>query len=533
LIACANVANLMLVRATSRAREIAIRTALGAGRGELVRLLAAECVLIGTMAGLLGWLGAGWLVAFTRRHGASLLPRVDEIALHLPAVLLSVLASLGVIVVFGLLPALRAAPPAVTGALKEGGGAVTGRVRRRVRSALVVTEFALAVALLAGAALLGRSLLQVQRIDSGFEPEHLLVVPVDPPGTRYADPERALALYRAAAAAVAAVPGVEAVTLTNHVPLSGASINTALEVDGVTADPSRTDEALFREVDAAYFRTVGVPLVGGRDFSDADMASPGDAVIVNQALAARYWPNADPIGRRLTVFKSAQGRPDFGEPIRATVVGVVGNVRHFALDTDPVPEVYLPYTITAWSWMSVVARVRGDPSHLVRRAEQAVLALEPDLPLHGASLANGVYAVSDALSQGLAFRRTLAGLVGAFALPACLLAAVGIFGVIAYLVSQREREIAVRVALGASRGEVLRLVLREGLMLSLAGVGLGILGALAGTRLIQAQLFQVSATDPVSLIGAAAVLVLVGLAATYLPARRAADVDPMRALRSE
>jgi putative ABC transport system permease protein len=361
----------------------------------------------------------------------------------------------------------------------------------------------------------------------------LLAVPIEPALPRYQDPSSALTLYRELADAVAAVPGVRSVALTNHVPLSGASMPSRIEVDGAPADRDNTDTALFREVDAGYFRTAGIPILAGRDFSSADIARPGDAVLVNQFLAQRYWPGRNPIGQRLTVSKSAQGRPDFGERIRATVVGVVGNVRHYALDADLVPEVYLPYTITAWPRMALLARVGIDPGRAALELKRTVLAVEPDLPLEGAFFQNGVYPVTRSLDDTLAYRRLVADLLIGFAAPALLLAAIGIYGVVAYLVAQRGREIAIRMALGASRASVLRLVLGQGSRLILAGVGIGLLGALGGGRLLRSQLYQVGPTDPVSLLAAAMVLVTVGLLAIYSPARRASGIDPMRTLRSE
>jgi putative ABC transport system permease protein len=437
------------------------------------------------------------------------------------------------VIVFGFLPALRPVSATLTSDLKDGAGAGTGRPRRRLRSGLVVAEFTLALMLLAGAGLLVRSLLRLQEVKTGFVVDNLLAVPIDPPTPKYDDPERALSLYRAVADAAARVPGVTSVALTNHVPLSGASINSPIEVDGGPAARDDADEVLFREIDASYFQTAGIPIVAGRNFTPADMEHPGDVVLVNQFLAKRYWPGRNPIGERLTVRKSAQGRPEFGEPVRATVIGVAGDVRHFAPDADLVPEVYLPYTITVWPRMVVLARVGADPARLALPLERAVRAVEPDLPLEGASFQYGVYQVKQSLRESLAYRRLLTGLLAAFAVPACLLAALGIYGVVAYLVAQREHELAVRVALGASRRAVLRLVLTQGLRLSLIGVGLGVVGALAATRLLRSQLYEVSPTDPLSLIGAACALTLVGLLATYLPARRATAVEPMRALRAE
>jgi predicted permease len=352
-----------------------------------------------------------------------------------------------------------------------------------------------------------------------------------PPSSRYQSPERALQLYRDVAAAVAAVPGVQAVALTNHVPLSGASINTPLEVEGAAA--RETDEALFRVVDTAYFRITGVPVVRGREFTADDLAHPGDAALVNQALARRYWPGADALGKRITVRQSAQGRPEFGEPVHATIVGVVGNVRHYSLETDFVPEVYLPYTVTVWGWMSLVVRTAGDPAALVPAVARAARSVEPDLPLEGVSFSNRVYDLQTSLRESLAYRRFITGLLGAFAVPAVLLAALGIFGVVAYLVAQRSREIGIRMALGAQRRNVLALVLAEGMRLAGVGVLLGTLGAIATTRWLSSELYQTSATDPLTFVLAAFTLAGVSLLATIIPARRATSIDPARTLQSE
>jgi putative ABC transport system permease protein len=370
-------------------------------------------------------------------------------------------------------------------------------------------------------------------VPSGLDVDRLLAVPVEPPSPRYDSPERALQLYRDVAAAVALVPGAQSVALTNHVPLSGASIYTALEVDGASTEPDGTDQALFRIVDTAYFATAGIPILRGRNFDHGDMTSPGTAVLVNQALAARYWPGGDPIGRRLTVYKSAQGRADFGQPVRATVVGVVGNVRHFSLDTDFQPEVYLPYTVTVWPRMALLVRAGGDPGHLAPLIVRAVRGVDADLPLEGARLGNRVHEVRASLRESLAYRRFMTLLIGGFAVPALLLAALGIYGLVAYLVTQRRREIGIRMALGARPGAVLGLVLAEGMRLALVGIALGALGAGVATRWLQSQLYETSATDVPTFIVSAAVLMAIAAAATLVPARRATAIDPVRTLRAE
>jgi putative ABC transport system permease protein len=529
LIACVNVAALTLARAGARSRELAIRTALGGGRGALLRLLATECVILGVGAGALGLVAAMLLVGWLRVDGRDLLPRAAELAVDPGATTAAVALSVALVVVLGVVPALRS--PSLVGSLRQGSGAGAAPVRRRLRAALVVGEIALALVLLMGAGLLLRSLERLQRVPTGFDEGRLLAVPIMPPSSRYESPERALQLYRDVATAVAAVPGVQAVALTNHVPLSGASINTPLEVEGAVA--RETDEALFRVVDSAYFRVTGVPVVRGREFTADDLAHPGDAALVNQALARRYWPGGDALGKRITVRKSGQGRPEFGEPVHATIVGVVGNVHHYSLDTDFVPEVYLPYTVTVWGWMSLVVRTGGDPAALVPAVARAARSVEPDLPLEGVAFSNRVYDLQTSLGESLAYRRFSTGLLGAFAVPAVLLAALGIFGVVAYLVAQRSREIGIRMALGAQRRNVLALVLAEGMRLAGVGVLLGTLGAIATTRWLSSELYETSATDPLTFVLAALALAGISLLATIVPARRATSIDPARTLQSE
>jgi putative ABC transport system permease protein len=532
LIASVNIANLSLARATVRGRELAVRTALGAGRGALLRLLATESALLGAAGAGLGLLLALWCVALIRTAGQTVLPRAAEIAVDWRLVVAAAVLAVVLVVLLGVLPVVWRASSDLGTALREGRGAGTAPARRRVRAGLVVTEFAIALVLLVGSGLLVRSLLRLQRVDPGFDVPHLLAAPLAPPSPRYDDPARALALYRAAVEAVAAQPGVQAVALTSHVPLTGAGIPTPVETDG-TPGGSEPPEALFREVDERYFATAGIPLLQGRGFTADDMTHPGDAVLVNRALARRWWPDGSAVGRRITVRKSVQGRPDFGQPVRATVVGVVGDVRHYGVELEPGPEVYLPYTLVVWPRMTLLVRMSGRPDAAVRQITRTLARLEPDLPLIGATLPNGVEPVDAILDQGLAYRRLIAGLLGAFTVPALLLAALGIYGVIAYLVAQRTGEIAIRLALGSTPGGVRRLVLRDGLRLALIGVVVGLAGAIALARLLRSELFEVSAADPVTLIGAAAVLVGIAAAATWLPARRATRVSPMEALRAE
>jgi putative ABC transport system permease protein len=499
----------------------------------LFRLLVAESLVLGAAAAVLGLLGALWFVRWIKASAGTVLPRVDTIAVD-GAVLTGIaVVSILVVVIFGLLPALGAPGRALTTALKDGGGAGSGRARQRLRAALVVGEFALALMLLVGAGLLVRSLQRLQLVHPGFDLDRLVAIPIDPPSPRYDDPARALGLYQALAEAARAVPGVRSVALTNHVPLSGSSITSPFEVADTPADSDGSAGVLFRSVDAEYFRTAGIPIVAGRGFERGDILGGNPPVIVNQTLARRYWPGRSPVGETVTVHKAAQGRADFGQPVRATVIGVAGDVRHFSLDSDFQPEVYVPYTVSVWPRIAVLVRADGAPDRLVLALKRAVLSVDPDIPLEGADFGSGIQTLTGMLDDTLAYRRLVTGLLVAFALPALLLAALGIYGVVAYLVVQRSYEIAIRMALGASREAVVRMVVRQGLRLALAGAAFGLLGSLAATRLLEAQLFGVSSTDHLTLAGATGILVLVGLCAAYLPARRSARVAPMRVLQSQ
>ncbi len=529
LIACVNVANLALARGAVRAPELALRTALGASRASLLRLLAAEALILGALATVLGGLAGLWLTGWLRAEAGGVLPRVEEIGLDGAVVAGVALLAMLMILVLGIGPSLAAGVVKPAGDLRRG----SGRVSRRLRGGLVVAEFALALVLLVCTGLLVHSLQRLQQVNPGFDVDRLLAVAAEPPPSRYADPVALQALMERVAAAVGRVPGVEAVGLTNHVPLSGASMPTRFEADGVPVDSTSGGDVLFREIDQHYIRAAGIPLVAGRNFTATDIAHPGDAVLVNRTLANRYWPGADAVGKWVTVYRAAQGKTDFGQPVRATVAGVIGDVRHYSLEDDFTPEVYVPYTLSGPKAMTLLARANPGAGDLTGAVRRAVLAEDADILVQSTSLRNGVLPVTEMLRATLAYRKLIAGVLAAFAVPALLLAALGIYGVVAYLVTQRRYEIAIRMALGATERSVLGLMIRQGLWLALAGVGLGAAGALGVSRLLRSELYEVSAADPISFLGSAVVLILIGLLATYLPARRAAAVAPMRTLRSE
>jgi putative ABC transport system permease protein len=534
LIACVNVVSLSLARGMARSRELALRAALGASRWRLVRQLLVESLVLALVGGVAGAVLAEWALTLLKTSAPDVLPRLQEVTLDGWAMGftagLSILATVGV----GLLPALRVTRPDLLAGMNEAGGrAGAGPRRTRLYSILVVGELALAMVLLVGAGLLIRSFDRLQQVALGFDPGGLLTLRVVPPSSQYDNPERLVELYRRLSEAVGALPGVRSVALTNHMPLTGASASTRIELEGRAPDPQNESSALFRTVSAEYFGTMRIPIVRGRALSAADLSHATGAVVVNQAFVRRYWPNLDPIGRRVSVFKSVQNRADFGERADGVVVGVVGDVRHFSQEDDLVPEVYLPYTRNPPTWIQLVVRASGDPARLIPALRHKVLAVDPGLPVVGEGMWQGITTMDQFLAASRAPRTFNSVLLSGFAATALLLALVGLYGIVSYLVVQRAREIGVRVALGARPGDVVALVLGRSLRWCLWGVVLGTAGAFALTRFIASLLFGVAPTDPATFVVVALGLGSVTALASFLPARRAAGLDPMQTLRSE
>ncbi|HEX2187999.1 MAG TPA: ABC transporter permease [Longimicrobiaceae bacterium] len=527
LIACANVANLLLVRMDARGRELAVRAALGAGRGRLVRQLLAEGALLAALGGAAGVLLAAWATRAVPLLEMADLPSAGEVRMD-PAVLAFALgASLLSLLAFGLAPALHASRGRVHEALKESGRAGTGGVRRRrLRGALVAAEVALAVVLLLGAGLLIRSLAALHAVDPGFRTGGVLTTRVSLPDAAYGNDERVVGGLRELLRRVEEVPGVVEAGAVTNLPLASTLGDLNLEIEGrPLPEGAASRRADWQAVTPGYLRAVGMQVLRGRGIEPSDDERAPGVVLINESLARLYWPGEDPVGRR---FKLGGG----AGPGWVTIAGVVRDVRHAALGEPPRPEMYIPHAqFRFWNGggaargMTLAIHTRGDPARLAGPVREAVRAFDPDLPLAD------VRTLAEVRSESVARPRFLALLLGAFAAVALVLAATGIYGTLAYLVAQRTYEMGVRMALGARPSAIRRLVVREGLAMALAGVAVGLPAAFALSRLIGHLLYGVAPTDAATFVAVPLGLALTALVASYLPARRATRVDPRVALR--
>jgi putative ABC transport system permease protein len=521
LIACANVANLLLARSTGRQKEIAIRMALGAGRSRLLRQLLTESMLLALAGGAVGLLLAFWgvrsLVAFLPAN----MPRAAEIGVDRQVLGFASALALLTGIVFGLLPAWQASKPDLNEGLKEGGGkGVSGSGRLCARSLLVVTEVALAMVLLLGAGLLMKSFYRLLQVNLGFNPENAISVPFVLPQARYPDGNARAAFIKQVTERLKALPGVEAVGGVNTLPLSGDYSSGPFAIEGRPLAPGEVNIGNRRAATPDYFRTLSIPLLKGRIFTEQDDFNAPPVVIINETLARRYWPGEDPIGKRLIIPPGPNGTA-------LSVIGVVGDVRNAGLEDEPKPEFYYAYFQNRMSYMVMVVRAGSDPASLISAARREIWAVDKDLPLANIST------LEQLLAKTTAQRRFNLLLLGLFAALALALAAVGIYGVMAYTVMQRRHEIGIRMALGAEARDVRKLIVRQGMNLVFIGVGIGLGAAFALTRLMTSLLFEVSATDPLTFTSVAVLLTLVALLACFLPARRATKVDPVIALRYE
>jgi putative ABC transport system permease protein len=517
LIVCANLANLMLARLSGRRTEIAVRAALGAGRAQLIRQVLAESLLLSAVGGALG-IAVAWAgVRFVRALPQGSLPRMDEVRLDGGVLLFAAAISILVAIVFALVPALHASKAGLRDTIKAFSGVTSGPGSSRLLGAIVVIEVALALVLLVGAGLMTRSFAQLMRVSPGFEPANLLAVQVYLPQTRYRDGTRRTQFFAETIDRVRALPGVRSAAAVSSLPMYPVGIDFALPftIEGATPPPSGEEpRADIRSASPGYFETMRVPLVRGRFLDDRDRAGAPGVLVINETMARRHFAGQDPLGR---VVGNPHGK---GE-----VVGVVGDVKHYGLDSQPRPEIFMPVFQQPFSGMTLVVRTSSDPMGFVDAVRREVMAVDAEQPIYDAR------AVADIVAQSVFLPRISMLLVGAFAVSALLLAVVGIYGVVSYSVTERTRELGVRMALGAESRDTMRLVLGRSMLLVACGVAAGLVASLVMMRAISGLLFEVSPLDPTVFAGVSLLLALSALLASLVPAWRATQVDPIVALR--
>jgi len=523
LIACANCANLMLGRTTARARELAVRVALGAGRRRIMQQLLTESALLSLLGGALALLLAVWgvdvLVALMKNDLP--IPRLENIRIDGWVLGFAFLVSLLTGIFFGLAPALAASRVDLNESLKEGSRNVTGSLRPvQLRSLLVVSEVALSLVLLVGAGLMIRSFLLLSHVETGVNTRNVLALDLSLYESRYAQPHVRANFLQQVAERVRTLPGVKSASWATDLPLSDNTDCLSFSIAGrPEPGPGKAREARFNVVGPGYFQTLGIPLLRGRDFTGQDTGATPGVVLINQAMVRSYWADEDPLGKQITM----DGKSFF------SIVGVVGNVHQLGQVSETSPEFYLSYLQDPvdWPYRTLTVRTAGDPLKLVNLVKQAVWSVNRDQPV------SNIRTMEQVLAESVAQPRIFTLLLGVFAALALALASVGIYGVVSYSVSQRTHEVGVRLALGAEQFDVLRLVIGQGMLLTGIGLGIGLAGAMALTRFLSSFLYGVRPTDPITFAAVALVLAVVALLAAYIPARRAMKVDPMVALRYE
>jgi predicted permease len=528
LLACANVATLALIRASVRARELAVRVSLGATRARIARQLFAEIALISLAGGVGGVLLASGIVSAVRRLMGGSLPRSSELAVNGRLYAIGIAVAFAATIVVGFVPVVRATRHAIAERL-HGWSHDSGIAPRDsiVRSGLVVVQVALAVMLLLGAGLLLQSFRRLYAIPDDYDTRHVASAAIFPPSPAYDRPADAAALYERLREAVQRVPGVDGVAIVNHI---GGRLPTRVDIPGRPEDDSGRSTAFYITASSDYQRVMGFRMVRGRWLDDADMRSPdASGFVINEAMASRFFDGENPIGRVITVHRTSQARADIGQPISGPIVGVMADVHWYGQESQPSPEVYVPYTREVWPWITLVVHAHS-PALVAPAIRKAVLGVDPNIPLSNDNSYTGV-AVPKSVSFG---RRALTlTMIGAFAVVALFLAAIGLYGVVAYGVTQRTRELGIRMALGATGGNVARLVLGGVGRLVLLGVMAGLAGGFAATRLIRAMLFRTAPADPATFVLVPIMLLVVALCAAWGPAHRAMRLEPTIALRAD
>ena len=517
LIACVNIANLLLATATARQKEIAVRSALGASRFRLIRQMLTESLLIAAFGCVTGLLLARWgidaLVALAPKE----IPRLHMISLDWRTLAFTLAAAIVTGALFGLAPALQVSKINLNESLKEGGRGSSGGARHnRLRNLLVVAEVSLAFVLLVGAGLLMRTFFNLQKVDPGFNPDRVLTASIDLPGARYPTRKEVSAFYGEVVGRLAALPGVEGAAATSDLPWTGYDENTSFEIEGRQFSDDELPSAQYHFATPDYFRTLGIPLIDGRFFNDSDDADTPAVIVINKSLADRYWQDDNALGKRVPLWGKTR-----------TIVGIVGDLKDSPGELRAKPGFWFPVAQQPQGSMTLVLRTQTDPLAMVASMRTAIAGLDSELPL------SDIKTLEQVARSAVARTRFAMLLLALFAGVALVLAAVGIYGVMSYSVTQRTHEIGIRVALGAQRSDVIGLVTRQGMSLALAGLAAGLAGAVALTRLMSTLLFGVSVTDPVTFALIGVLLVGVALGACFVPARRALRMDPMIALRHE
>ncbi|HSE97852.1 MAG TPA: ABC transporter permease [Blastocatellia bacterium] len=523
LIACANVANLLLARAAARQKELALRTALGASRGRLIRQLLNESLLLAVIGGVAGLLLAYWAIEALIAFNPGNIPRLEEVSLDGRVLAFTLGVSFITGLIFGVIPALQASRPDLNESLKEGGRSSAGGAgHRRVRSIFVVSEVALALVLLVGAGLMIKSFAKLQRVDLGYNPENVLTARVLLPGSKYGDNPKRAAFFKQAVERLAAIPGVQAAGAISWLPLIGLGSSTSFWVDGrPEPPPGERPGTDVRVITPGYFAAMGIPLIKGRILDERDTAEGPRVLVINETMARQFFPGEDPIGKRLIINWDRPPLPD-------EIVGVVGDAKLVSVAGETRPAIYWPHARQAtYSSMTFAVRTTGDPLAIVGSLQSEIRAIDPEQPIAD------IRPMEEVVATSLSRPRFNMLLLGLFAGVAMILASVGIYGVMAYSVTQRTHEIGIRMALGARGADVMKMIVGQGMVLALAGVGIGLVGAYFITGLMSSLLFGVAATDPITFLSISLLLAVVAFVACYVPARRATKVDPMVALRYE